>query len=364
MPIRRRKSPRAKKGYVYEVYFHKYNYYKSGFQTEEAAKIHEAEKLMELEKSGQISKDNDLTLQDLFDIFMRDCTKYKPNTMNTTRQSFKHVQNAGLHKKKVKNINSAMLQRFFDSRSSEGIATNRKVKEALNRIYDFSVKRGYATFNPCESLEVSGKENKRTSEKTISEEDFNTIISELDRVGNYRAICYKTVLLVCRFTGARTEEVLALKRSDIDFKNRRISINKSLVYADLKKKELYVIDGTKSESSQGDVPIALPLIKPLKLWLEINTNEYVFVDEDGYFILPKYLYIYVNKLVKDKGIHFGGLHTLRHTLQSGLYKIGTDLKTSQEILRHGDVRTTLNYYTHIDEAKKLEAIDNLFNEQD
>lgn len=39
-----------------------------------------------------------------------------------------------------------------------------------------------------------------------------------------------------------------------------------------------------------------------------------------------------------------GWHTFRHTYSAMLRQLGVDLKVQQELLRHADVRTTLNVY--------------------
>jgi len=50
-----------------------------------------------------------------------------------------------------------------------------------------------------------------------------------------------------------------------------------------------------------------------------------------------------------------GWHTFRHTHGSTLRHLGVDLKVQQELLRHADVRTTMNVYTQAVSAQKREA---------
>jgi integrase len=51
--------------------------------------------------------------------------------------------------------------------------------------------------------------------------------------------------------------------------------------------------------------------------------------------------------VKEKvGIGRIGWHTFRHSHSSLLHALGVDLKVQQELLRHADIRTTMNIYTH------------------
>jgi integrase len=41
-----------------------------------------------------------------------------------------------------------------------------------------------------------------------------------------------------------------------------------------------------------------------------------------------------------------GWHTFRHSHSTLLHALGVDLKVQQELLRHADIRTTMNIYTH------------------
>jgi integrase len=51
------------------------------------------------------------------------------------------------------------------------------------------------------------------------------------------------------------------------------------------------------------------------------------------------------RLVADDPRRFG-FHNLRHSLASFLIRIKTDPKTVQTLLRHSDVRLTLQFYSH------------------
>jgi len=50
-----------------------------------------------------------------------------------------------------------------------------------------------------------------------------------------------------------------------------------------------------------------------------------------------------------------GFHNFRHSLASSLVKLKCDPKTVQGILRHEDVRTTMQLYAQSDQESKLEA---------
>jgi Phage integrase family len=50
-----------------------------------------------------------------------------------------------------------------------------------------------------------------------------------------------------------------------------------------------------------------------------------------------------------------GWHTFRHTYSILLHAYGTDMKVQQELLRHSDIRTTMNIYTHTVSSALREA---------
>ena len=57
---------------------------------------------------------------------------------------------------------------------------------------------------------------------------------------------------------------------------------------------------------------------------------------------------------KDEEVRFG-FHNLRHSLATFLVATGKDPKTVQSLLRHSDVTTTLNIYSHAVNAKRMTA---------
>ena len=127
--------------------------------------------------------------------------------------------------------------------------------------------------------------------------------------------------------------------------------NLTLNYLDLIKKQLYVIDGKGGDRL---VPIPEPVVKNLKLWLEIRPqwedNNYVFTNikgttrpnKDGKFKNDKPLTMtYYNKLFnelsEESGVTLksGGNvhpHTLRHSRAMAIYDNGVDLEIIQKLL--------------------------------
>jgi integrase len=60
------------------------------------------------------------------------------------------------------------------------------------------------------------------------------------------------------------------------------------------------------------------------------------------------------RLVDDDPRRFG-FHNLRHSLASFLIRIKTDPKTVQTLLRHSDVKLTLQFYSHAVSEDRMAA---------
>ena len=64
-----------------------------------------------------------------------------------------------------------------------------------------------------------------------------------------------------------------------------------------------------------------------------------------------YYVSYFNRILKNK---YGfTCHDLRHTFASTLYENNVDIKTTQELLRHSNIKTTLDIYTHLKEKQEI-----------
>lgn len=144
-------------------------------------------------------------------------------------------------------------------------------------------------------------------------------------------------------------------------------------YLDLDKNQMYVIDGKGGDRL---VPIPEPVVKNLKIWLEIRPdwkgNNYVFTnikgttrpDRDGNFRNDKpltmtYYNKLFNKLSKKSGIMLknGGNvhpHTLRHSRAMAIYDKGIDLEVLQSLLGHKAISTT-QVYARVRDERVIKA---------
>ena len=62
-----------------------------------------------------------------------------------------------------------------------------------------------------------------------------------------------------------------------------------------------------------------------------------------------------DRIVTDAGIGHLSTHTMRHTHRSWLDAVGTPIAVQQKLMRHADIRTTMNVYGDVVTNQELEA---------
>lgn len=365
MSIRKRKSKKSESGYTYQVYFsyvdtytnEKKNFSKSGFLSYEDASLFEKKK-MELLYNQNYIKQYKVTVDQAFHewLELEADFRYQENTIiDYKNRYYKHIQEKLGHIL-VCEIDYRKLQLFFNENVDIGIATNYKIKEVLNVIMNFSIKCNYIDHNPLPLVHVIGKNNARNKyNQTYKDEDFNKIIKELLKSPSYIRYSYAIALYIGKYTGLRISEVFALEKSDFNFNTQQISVTKKMVYANKKRDEIHVCEQLKSKTSEAVLPFHKELQIILKKWFKYHHYNYVITDDKGKFLNPKQLDYTLWKISKDLNIDFH-FHMLRHTLASRLVNNGANMKATQELLRHANITTTMNIYTHVDQELKVEAL--------
>lgn len=172
---------------------------------------------------------------------------------------------------------------------------------------------------------------------------------------------YYDLINVLLGTGMRVGEFCGLTVDDIDFENRRISINKQIACGTDRK--IYV-EPPKTDSGVRFIPIIPQIYCSLKNLIEKSQQSNVINIIDGYH---GFIAIKPNKKVMtsaDVDMMFKRLkraynrehpteqikmltpHVLRHTFCTNMANSGMDIKSLQYVMGHSDVSLTLNVYAH------------------
>jgi len=165
---------------------------------------------------------------------------------------------------------------------------------------------------------------------------------EIKALLNACASYIRPIVITALNTGMRKGELLNLKWSDIDLKNRKIT----------------VINSKNNESRV--IPLNQTLYQELFNLQQKARGEYVFSDKNGnpFGDIKKGF----SAAVSRAGIKNFRFHDLRHTFGSHLVMQGIDLRTVQQIMGHKEIKMTMRY-AHLSPEyvqKAVEKLDSLW----
>ncbi|WQX88582.1 site-specific integrase [Helicobacter pylori] len=166
----------------------------------------------------------------------------------------------------------------------------------------------------------------------FSLEEVKTLIE------NAPSLRLKAFLAVAFFTGLRTGEQLALLWEDIDFNEKKITINKSL-------NELGQITSPKNKPSIREVDLLEPVEKILKELKESEPESEKFV----FISMPKRSTMFqraFRSLLRALNLKERKLYTTRHTFASLMLSQGEEAMWVSKTLGHKDLNTTYKTYSH------------------
>jgi len=160
--------------------------------------------------------------------------------------------------------------------------------------------------------------------------------------------------LVCVCFGLRISECLALKWSDIDWLNGKLRIERGIVRQH--------VGALKTDYSAQQMNIDSELLDVFKVCKQSSDygadSNWVFASPTQLGRLP-WSYPHVWRKFQDAasaaGIGKLATHTMRHTYRSWLDAVGTAVAVQQKLMRHADIRTTMNTYGDVVTDEMAEA---------
>ena len=190
--------------------------------------------------------------------------------------------------------------------------------------------------NPIGLVTVKGASKRLRKPRSLTVQQFRLLVPHLREP-------YKTIALVCVCFGLRISEALALKWADVDWLNRTLRVERGIVQQ--------VVDDVKTDDSRKTLTISDDLLAVLKAWKQktqfSGPEDWVFASPVQVGKLP-YSYTGVKQELHRAGDVAGlghmGTHTFRHTYRTWLDSVGTPVGVQQKLMRHADIRTTMNIY--------------------
>ena len=208
---------------------------------------------------------------------------------------------------------------------------------------------------PTDGVKIPKGGGKKQPKKVYMNKDDAKKVLDVFKGHMLYPIVYMTL-----FYGLRRSEIIGLKWENIDFDNDTFEIKSTIVRC----KSLIEKDRTKTDDSNAQYEL-LPRFKEILLNIKARSEGnkqllgsayqdrgYVFCWDNGDFIKPDYVSKTFKETITKAGLPPMRYHDLRHSTASILFDMGWDIEKIKNWLRHSDIRTTSNVYTHISKDRK------------
>jgi integrase len=212
------------------------------------------------------------------------------------------------------------------------------IRGILNALWNFAMWKQDVPMqvNPISLVTIKGASKRVRKPRILTVEQFRLLVSHLKEL-------FSTLALMCVCFGLRISEALALKWADVDWLNGTLRVERGIVQQ--------VVDDVKTDDSRKTLTVSSDLLEVLKVWKQ--TTQFP-APEDWIFASP----VQIGRLpwsytgVKEElqraadaaGLGHLRSHSFRHTYRTWLDSVGTPVGVQQRLMRHADIRTTMNIY--------------------
>ncbi|WP_239256639.1 tyrosine-type recombinase/integrase [Listeria ilorinensis] len=279
----------------------------------------------------------------------------RETSMSIIEGLFKNHINPALGSFNIQAINSHVCQQAVNQWHSK-VTTYQKLKAYTSKVFEYAVINQIIDDNPMLRVVTPRQKQKAQTKKFYNKEELQHFFQCVEKDNNMFELIYFRLLA---FTGMRKGELHALTWDDISFDTKKVSINKTLVEVG----KSFKIQEPKTVNSKRVISIDDNTLSLLKSWKAKQkelffmkglrpSQDLVCTNNSGAFLYFLYGSNRMKELEKKYGINPITIHGFRHTHASLLFESGATIKDVQKRLGHADVKTTMNIYTHVTEARE------------
>jgi len=194
--------------------------------------------------------------------------------------------------------------------------------------------------NPMDLVTIRKQkgEKKRLLLKDLTVEQFQALLKILES-----NLELQTMVIVTLSSGLRISETRGLQWKDVDWLGKTVTLVRGVVKQD--------VDDVKTEDSARTMPLADGVIGVLTRWKQVSEftrpDDWIFASPWKLGRQPVcYSWIWENLSIAGKAAGIGHLssHAFRNAYRTWLDAIGTPVGVQQKMMRHADIRTTMNHY--------------------
>lgn len=246
-------------------------------------------------------------------------------------------------RKYVEDLVPEDLNEFVRQESAVGhtVSTAMRRLSSIRGFFVFLKKEGYYT---KEVPEVQSMKKPEHLPNCLSIEEVEDLLNAPD-IRRPEGLRDRAMLETMYASGLRVSELLALERSNVNF-----------------KKAIITVFGKGAKERK--VPLGDFAIEYIQKYVDEvrcknpgSDSKYLFLNRYGEPLSRQYFFKQIKKYSAEAGILTSvSPHTLRHSFATHLLENGAQLRAVQEMLGHANIATT-QIYTHISTKRILSAYD-------
>jgi site-specific recombinase XerD len=236
-----------------------------------------------------------------------------------------------------------MVEEYKTKRLNDGVtpATINRGVSCLRHMFNKAVEWGFVRKNPVKWVKLLKEPPGRI--RYLEVEEIERLLNAIDLIPRGAGKYLRPIVIIALNTGLRKQEILKMKWKNIDFNERKITVNCT------KTNEIRIL------------PMNESVYQELKKVPQHIDSEYVFCNKKGvpYGNVRK-SFESALELAKVKDFRFHDLRHMRHTFASHLVMNGCDIRTVQQLMGHKEIKMTM-IYSHLSKAHLQDAVGKLDN---
>lgn len=338
------------------------------------------------------------TVNEVFDRYISTKPEIRATTMSNYRYMYDRFVRDGFGRRKIATVKHSEVLRFYQSLLTEKelqINTLETIHTLLNPTFAMAVHDDIIRKNPCAGVMAKIKKTFRKNSGVRHALTMEQQMAFVSFLITSAVFCHwKALIIFLLGTGCRIGEAIGIRWEDLDFKNRLIHINHSVVYYSREYKEhkacSFAVSLPKTSAGVRIIPMIDEVYEVLQEELQ-NQQENGFIQAEvdgmtGFVFGNRFGNLHnpqtVNRAIKriyqaynaEEVIkaakehreailipHFS-CHHLRHTFCARLCEVETNLKVVQSIMGHADIETTMDIYAEVSDMMKQKTMGKIAHE--
>ena len=250
-------------------------------------------------------------------------------SQNDLQQFYAKLKRTG-RKKNVENKGTALSDRMVR-------ACHAVCRSALEK----AVHEDLLTRNPAIGCKLPPKKNAEM--KILTQAEIMRLLNQAAEEGYY------VLFLLELTTGMRRGEILGLKWKDLNFHTGELKIVRQVTVKG--------VSVPKTKSSIRTLLLPPDMLELLRNLKKTSTSEWIFPSpvKEGEPRHPSAVTKRFRIMLERAHCKHVRFHDLRHTFATMALENGIDIKTLSAMIGHVSAETTLNIYSHVTDAMKVQA---------